>query len=438
MNIQPELQPNYERQTVEILKILVRSVNDPTPGATPEFPQSPGPPQTIIQVQSILYSSLGTALFAAFLAMLGKQWLNRYVVGSIADRCHHRQRKLDGMTTWYFNVLMESLPFMLQVALLLLGCALSRYLWGLQRTVSGVVIGITSLGILLYLIIVVAGSLYTSCPYQTPASQVIHRIWERHLPSSIAGLPTTFQHLTDLYGLLQSIRRNETPDLNGYTVAESKSYILDSHCIAWILETPFPSVTHTTALKFLATLPFFPRTNPAVTIRCLDLLLSCIDVGSGGWAVILPGSEELADAAATAFTHILVQLHRTGSSSLDDLCQRYRNHLSKDITFAQKPPIAVAILHHFLHDIHDIPLQKFPNWDRWKLSPLAHEVASKALTIRSKQPRRRDNRKKVPRCILRFVFYSLSHHMLPSDAVVSSCFRIVSEDLGGAAITIER
>lgn len=437
MNIQPELQPNYERQTVEILKILVRSVNDPTPGATPEFPQSPDPPQTIIQVQSILYSSLGTALFAAFLAMLGKQWLNRYVVGSIADRCHHRQRKLDGMTTWYFNVLMESLPFMLQVALLLLGCALSRYLWGLQRTVAGVVIGITSFGILLYLIIVVVGSLYTSCPYQTPASQVIHRIWERYLPNSITGLPTTFRHLTNLYGLFQSIHRNETPqapDVNGYTVAESKSYILDSHCIAWILETPFSSVTHTTALKFLATLPFFPRTNPAVTIRCLDLLLSCIDVGSRGWVVILSGSEELADTAATAFTHILVQLHKTGSSSLDDLCQRYKSHLSKDITFAQKPPIAVAILHHFLHDK---PHQKLPSPpDRWELSPLAHEVASRALIIRSKQQRR--DRGKVPRWILRFVFYSLSRHTLPSDAVVSSCFRIISEGLGGAAITNER
>ena len=83
------------------------------------------------------------------------------------------------MTTWHFDVLMESLPVMLQVALLLLGCALSCYLWGVQRTVSGVVIGITSLGAPLYLFIAVAGSLYMSCPYQTPVSQVIHLVWQR-------------------------------------------------------------------------------------------------------------------------------------------------------------------------------------------------------------------------------------------------------------------
>ena len=127
-------------------------------------------------MQSILYLSLGAALFSAFLAVLGKQWLNRYAVGSVADRSHHRQRKLDGMAVWYFSVFMQSLPFMLQVALLLLGCALSLHLWELQPTVSRVVIGVTSLGVVLYLFIVVAGTLYTSCPYQTPASQIIRHV----------------------------------------------------------------------------------------------------------------------------------------------------------------------------------------------------------------------------------------------------------------------
>ena len=251
------------------------------------------------------------------------------------------------------------------------------------------------------------------------------------------GFPTPVRHLTTLYGLLRPVRRNETSqalDVNGYTEAESTSYILDSHCIAWILETPFLSGVYTTALGFLATLPFFPRTNPVVTIRCLDLLLSCIDVDSRGWVVILPGSGVLADAAATAFMNILVQLHRTGSGSLGDLCQRYRSQFPDDITFTPEPPIAVAILHHFLHDT---PRQRFESdWDRFELSPLTHEVASKALVIRSKQ--QRHVRGKVPRWILRFVFYSLSQYTLPSDAVISSCFRIVLEDLGGAVVTNKR
>lgn len=77
----------------------------------------------------LLYASLAASLLAAFLAVLGKQWLNRYMRrtgGSVIERCKDRQRKADGMKQWGFSIVMEALPLMLQAALLLLGCALSR------------------------------------------------------------------------------------------------------------------------------------------------------------------------------------------------------------------------------------------------------------------------------------------------------------------------
>lgn len=37
-----------------------------------------GPPAVIVHVLSVLYCSLAASLLAAFVAMLGKQWLNRY------------------------------------------------------------------------------------------------------------------------------------------------------------------------------------------------------------------------------------------------------------------------------------------------------------------------------------------------------------------------
>jgi hypothetical protein len=80
----------------------------------------------------ILFASLAASLLSAFLAMLGKQWLNRYqstdMRGTAIERSQNRQRNLDGVVAWYFDYVLESLPLMLQVALLLLGCALSRYL----------------------------------------------------------------------------------------------------------------------------------------------------------------------------------------------------------------------------------------------------------------------------------------------------------------------
>ena len=109
--------------------------------------------------------------------MLGKQWLNHYDSAdrrvSVIERSQNRQRKLDGAVKWHFCHVMESLPLMLQFSLLLLGCALSRYLWEIDITIACVVLGVTSFGALLYFFIVVAGTASESCPYQTPVSNVL-------------------------------------------------------------------------------------------------------------------------------------------------------------------------------------------------------------------------------------------------------------------------
>ena len=83
--------------------------------------------------------------------MLGKQWLNRFgkakVRGSEINESRNRQRKLSGMVSWKFDLIMESLPLMLQSALLLLGYALSRYIWTINLTIASAVIDITSIGL---------------------------------------------------------------------------------------------------------------------------------------------------------------------------------------------------------------------------------------------------------------------------------------------------
>ena len=152
----------------------------------------------IVEVQAVLFASLAASLFAAFLAMLGKQWLNRYesvdMRGSAIERSQNRQRKLDGIVSWYFNYAMESLPLMLQAALLLLGCALSRYLWEINATVASVVLGTTMFGVLFYLFIVVAGAVFLSCPYQTPGSHIL-----RHIPDIPRYTGHTFRHILNIF-----------------------------------------------------------------------------------------------------------------------------------------------------------------------------------------------------------------------------------------------
>jgi hypothetical protein len=74
---------------------------------------------------------------------------------------------------------MESLPIMLQIALLLLTCGLSRYVWSVNVSVGRVVISFTALGVLFYIAVVVAGTSSYECPFQTPVS-----IGLRHLRDS--------------------------------------------------------------------------------------------------------------------------------------------------------------------------------------------------------------------------------------------------------------
>ena len=148
--------------------------------------------------------------------MLGKQWLNRYIYvdvrGSAIERSQHRQVKLNGIVRWYFEYVMGSLPVMLQFSLLLLGCALSQYLWTMDTTVTAVVLGATALGVLAYAVIVVMGTFNESCPYQTPASHFTRYIW-RKLQVLRGLLQTTYSSVrkihvgSDFIALLRRERR---------------------------------------------------------------------------------------------------------------------------------------------------------------------------------------------------------------------------------------
>ena len=137
-----------------------------------------------------MYASLLISLLAAFIAMLGKQWLNRYLRNSgrsMIERCGDRQRKCDGLEKWPLHFFIESLPVMLQVALFLLACGLCRYMWSVNAAVTYTLIGLTGLGATFYTLIVVAGMSSYSCPFQTPASAAFRCTWKRVRPEVVSS-----------------------------------------------------------------------------------------------------------------------------------------------------------------------------------------------------------------------------------------------------------
>ena len=181
VQVDSQIQPDPNDETASLLRVLLYKIDNTTFGGNvPALPQWTGPPRTMVQVQAILFATLTISLFSAFLAMLGKQWLNRYestsMRGSAIERSHSRQQKLGGVVAWYFDHVMGSLPLMLQAALFLLGCALSRYLWEIDLAIALVVLSVTSLGVTFYLFIVIAGTASEGCPYQTPFAHVFRHI----------------------------------------------------------------------------------------------------------------------------------------------------------------------------------------------------------------------------------------------------------------------
>jgi hypothetical protein len=202
IEVDSHLVPDPGDDTAALLRVLLYKIDNATFGnEVPALPQWTGPPSSIVYVQAILFASLAISLLSAFLAMLGKQWLNRYAStdmrGSPIERSQDRQRKLDGIVAWYFDHVMESLPLMLQGALLLLGCALSRYMWDINVTVASVILAVTIFGVAFYLFVVIAGAASESCPYQTPGSQALRylgpKFWAaiRSIPSFVMSVRST-------------------------------------------------------------------------------------------------------------------------------------------------------------------------------------------------------------------------------------------------------
>ena len=71
---------------------------------------------------------------------------------------------------------MELLPVMLQLALLLFGVALTVYLWDLDVSAAGVVLVVTSFGLIFYACITVIATKHSDCPFQTPLSVLLPKV----------------------------------------------------------------------------------------------------------------------------------------------------------------------------------------------------------------------------------------------------------------------
>jgi hypothetical protein len=208
IDVHSNLKPDPNEQSAAFLRAILLTLNHSAiPGETPTVPPTQeDPPSEIVTASGLMYASLLISLLAAFIAMLGKQWLNRYLRnagGSMIERCGDRQRKFDGLKKWPFHLFVESLPVMLQVALLLLACGLCRNMASINTSVATILISLTVLGVLFYLGIVITGTSSYDCPFQTPVSTGLRSSWKKIGPHLTSISPPIVATGTLLYRHLQ-------------------------------------------------------------------------------------------------------------------------------------------------------------------------------------------------------------------------------------------
>ena len=489
IEVNSELKPDRNEETAALLRFLIYKTDGTAFGNdVPVVPQWTGPPPAIVRVQAILFASLAASLFSAFLAMLGKQWLSRYASidmrGSAIERSQHRQRKLDGIINWYFDHVMESLPLMLQVALMLLGFALSRYFWDINTTIASIVLGVTSFGVLFYLFIVVGGVASPSFPYQTPAARLL-----RYIPHILSVLRSVIfpvmeesicyyiftdtlseykkcrclSSITTLlaatislpiflcmdaffivaYAILGSVKF-----VGSHFQSEQRSAVLDLHCISWTLRTSLDGPVRLSALNYLATTTI-PGFDPALVVNCFNVLFGCVKTTNGS-VVINQGSEELAAMSALCCLHTLSHLRASYPLSrfLDGIRQRYTRVFQSETNFDTLPfSHILGVVHRVFYPTHagrtsylgkieqetlytwSVGRVQRIRWENYVPSSDEHVVVASALArlARFESWRRKG---KVPRWLLGFALHSLSRDPLPPTSVVVSCLSIVAIDLG--------
>jgi hypothetical protein len=467
VQVDSQLQPDPNEEAAALLRVLIYKIDNTSFGGdVPTVPQWSGPPRTIVRVEAILYASLAASLFTAFLTMLGKQWLNKYTSidmrGSAIERSQNQRQKLDGFTTWYFDYVMESLPLMLQFALLLLSCALSLYLWGIDRTAASVVLGFTSFGVVFYTFIVVAGAASMSCPYQTPSAHILRHIWSvLHSASSSASITTNpwsihifgrsiegiaalpfcilllpLALLIAAYRLVRAVVRvlvRRAPGrLRGVRGLPPQTAVLDLQCILWILQTSLDKFVHLSTLKSLATMKTLADFNPTLVSACFDILADCVAVVNGE-LMIRQGSEELAEVSALCllrtFTHLAIM--DPTSSLLEDVRRRYTSTFplrTNSTTFISR--LNFVVIHHtFYSPRRRTQGENLPRiqWEDYK--PPGDEQIVLARALAELAPLKYQIHHKVPRWILRFALHHLSQDPLPPTSAVVDCLSIVAIDL---------
>jgi len=235
-----------------------------------------------------------------------------------------------------FHVVMELLPLILQGALVLIGFALSQYLWEVNRSISSVVIGFACFGILFYLFITMVSIFSFDCPFQTPFSLLTRFTIGLALPywqnlrqtfgpkqqppqSGTLGTQHNFRYSAatfdeyDLEGNFAALgippAAIQPPELVTplfFQEMEAVADKLDARCISRMFVMSTGTDVVTSIMYFIPEVIWHSGIKNVPLKRIYNILIDCFDF-TGPHPTVTPKSRDVAYLSARAFVHIALQ-----------------------------------------------------------------------------------------------------------------------------------
>jgi hypothetical protein len=195
------LQEDSTDASAQILRRISMQLQNIPQSELEPLPPRFNPSGTIVAVNVLWFLSLLLSLFAALFAFFAKQWLYVYSKWSEGARPGRDMLLLrnfyrNGFEKWHLTDVIDTLPVLLQLALLLFAIGLVAYLWILNIAVA-IVASVAVLTMICMATVTIALPIfYADCPYKSPLGAFLwllkERAWSKAAPRSSSSVWTRF------------------------------------------------------------------------------------------------------------------------------------------------------------------------------------------------------------------------------------------------------
>jgi len=335
---------------------------------------------------------------------------------------------------WCFNLVMDSIPLLLHASLLLLGCGLSNYLFFLDQTVAGVVIGFTSFCLIFYFVSSAAAVISEHCPFQTPLSLTLRHLAHRLIPkawwkdnSRRKPRPSRPKTKTAHHIVLPIWMFAADPNpLFSHREIDWDGYVVYFNCVTWMFEKP---VDHDTVMAIIGFIPEIVWHNGIKTIqleRTYDNLLECFD-DKLDCPTVLSRCRDRAYLSAKAVLHMIIQRRCLGDVTdveiFDSIAARHPRMgcwgYDEDSDLGSTLSIIDIVL--------GAPMPTL-EWQALKFTTPHHSWMAHILLYRAWDTVGTANN--LSEDVTGFIKYTLSLDPPPSTAIVADCLLMIGLILG--------